>query len=190
MLRREFVSHLLTLGAATGAVVSLSGCGTMLHPERLNQPRSHDLDWKMVALNGLGLIFFFVPGVIAFVVDFHTGAIYLPPHAHAMKPPGDDGQRIASRSAPERSEAVSGAIPAEHVAEQRVALRKMAISSGEMNLATIEREVSQHIGRPVLLSETSSRVSMLENLDQFADVRQRHHTDRAFGSSLKRFFRR
>jgi len=32
----------------------------------------------VVALDAIGLLFFFVPGVIAFAVDFVTGAIYLP----------------------------------------------------------------------------------------------------------------
>lgn len=32
----------------------------------------------VAALNAVGLLFFFVPGVVAFGVDFMTGAIYLP----------------------------------------------------------------------------------------------------------------
>src|SRR5687767_12449428 len=55
-----------------------AGCGTILHTERCGQPHSRDLDWTIVALDGLGLLLFFVPGVVAFVVDFCTGAIYLP----------------------------------------------------------------------------------------------------------------
>jgi hypothetical protein len=49
-------------------------------------PHSRDLDWSVVALDALGLILFFVPGVIAFVVDFATGAIYLPPSHYAPYP--------------------------------------------------------------------------------------------------------
>lgn len=52
----------------------------MFHPERRGQPHSHHLDWQIVALDGLCLLLFFVPGVIAFAVDFATGAIYLPHH--------------------------------------------------------------------------------------------------------------
>src|SRR5690606_29818713 len=108
MLRRHFVSQAITLGTATATMVSLGGCGTLLHSERLNQPHGRDLDWKIVALNGLGLIFFFIPGVIAFVVDFHTGAIYLPPYRGAGKPPlADDPQQIAG-NAPHGSETAAG----------------------------------------------------------------------------------
>ena len=34
--------------------------------------------YQFVALNGIGLLLFLLPGVIAFAVDFSTGAIYLP----------------------------------------------------------------------------------------------------------------
>lgn len=53
------------------------GCGTILHPERKGQPAGR-IDWSIVALDGLGLLIFFVPGVIAFAVDFNNGTIYLP----------------------------------------------------------------------------------------------------------------
>lgn len=71
--RRAFLGGLGVLSAA-----SLTGCGSILYPERVGQPRG-PLNWKVVALDTLGLLFFFVPGVIAFAVDFYNGTIYLPP---------------------------------------------------------------------------------------------------------------
>lgn len=67
------------------------GCGTLLHPERQGQPHSGRIDPAIVLLDGLGLLLFFVPGVIAFAVDFGTGAIYLPPdyYGHADAGPFD-----------------------------------------------------------------------------------------------------
>ncbi|MEZ6125743.1 MAG: hypothetical protein R3C49_21565 [Planctomycetaceae bacterium] len=50
----------------------------MLHPERRGQQRGGRIDWRVAALDGLGLLLFFIPGVIAFAVDFHQGTIYLP----------------------------------------------------------------------------------------------------------------
>src|SRR5688572_4142682 len=73
LTRRRFLAN-----GAFGALSLATGCGTLLHPERRGQPAGA-LDWKIVALDGLGLLLFFVPGVIAFAVDFATGAIYLPP---------------------------------------------------------------------------------------------------------------
>lgn len=73
--RRQFL--------ATCAALSVGslGCGTILHPERRGQPAG-ELDWGIVALDAVGLLFFFVPGVIAFAVDFSNGTIYLPPYRY------------------------------------------------------------------------------------------------------------
>lgn len=74
--RREIVRYGVTAGALT-----VVGCGTVLHPERRGQSAG-PLDWKVVALDAIGLLFFFVPGVIAFAVDFNNGTIYLPSERH------------------------------------------------------------------------------------------------------------
>lgn len=55
----------------------LAACGTLIYPERQGQSGGK-LDLGVVALDALGLLFWFVPGVVAFGVDFITGAIYLP----------------------------------------------------------------------------------------------------------------
>ncbi len=56
----------------------LVGCGTILYPERRGQSSVEKLDADIVILDAIGLLFFLVPGVIAFAVDFATGTIYLP----------------------------------------------------------------------------------------------------------------
>lgn len=56
----------------------LTACGTILYPERRDQDPGR-VDADIVILDAVGLLFFLVPGVIAFAVDFATGAIYLPP---------------------------------------------------------------------------------------------------------------
>ncbi|WP_372738861.1 polyribonucleotide nucleotidyltransferase [Neptunomonas sp.] len=58
-------------------ITSIAGCGTIIHPERKGQI-SGRLDSSIVLLDAIGLLFFFVPGVIAFAVDFSNGTIYLP----------------------------------------------------------------------------------------------------------------
>ncbi|WP_075881318.1 hypothetical protein [Vreelandella massiliensis] len=58
-------------------VVTLSGCGTLLYPERKGQIGGN-VDPVVAIANGVGLLFFIVPGVIAYAVDFSNGTIYLP----------------------------------------------------------------------------------------------------------------
>lgn len=80
MSRRQFTRWAMIQALLGGA----SGCGTILYPERRGQPAG-PLDWKIVALDAVGLLLFFVPGVIAFAVDFTTGTIYLPSESYGQK---------------------------------------------------------------------------------------------------------
>ena len=56
-----------------------TGCGTILFSQRQQQSHSGKLDPNILILDGVGLLFFVLPGLVAFGVDFYTGAIYLPP---------------------------------------------------------------------------------------------------------------
>jgi len=58
-------------------MVQLMGCGTILYPERKGQ-NSGKIDTGVAVLDGIGLLLFVIPGIIAFVVDFYNGTIYLP----------------------------------------------------------------------------------------------------------------
>ena len=61
----------------TALIVLSSACGTILHPERRGQ-RGGRIDAGIAVLDAVGLLFFIIPGVIAFAVDFTNGTIYLP----------------------------------------------------------------------------------------------------------------
>jgi len=67
----------IAISVVTGFVIQLAACGTIMHPERKGQ-KAGQLDTSIVALDAIGLLFFLVPGVIAFAVDFNNGTIYLP----------------------------------------------------------------------------------------------------------------
>lgn len=69
--------RLLALAGTTALSVPLAGCGTILYPERRGQTGGK-LDTAVVILDGLGLLLFLIPGIVAFAVDFGSGAIYLP----------------------------------------------------------------------------------------------------------------
>ncbi len=63
-------------------IVQLTGCGTMMYPERRGQ-RSGRIDPGVAVMDGLCLLLFIIPGVIAFFVDFSNGTIYLPNSSRA-----------------------------------------------------------------------------------------------------------
>jgi hypothetical protein len=58
-------------------LVQVFGCGTIIYPERRGQ-KSGRIDPGIAILDGIGLLFFIVPGLVAYAIDFTTGAIYLP----------------------------------------------------------------------------------------------------------------
>lgn len=67
----------MVISAVAAFVMQLTACGTIIYPERKGQSAGQ-LDPSIVVLNSVGLLFFLVPGVIAFAVDFNNGSIYLP----------------------------------------------------------------------------------------------------------------
>jgi len=55
----------------------LAACGTLIYPERRGQT-SGEIDPVVAVLDACGLILLVIPGLVAFIIDFDTGAIYLP----------------------------------------------------------------------------------------------------------------
>lgn len=131
--RRQFVGSILT---STG-ILSTIGCGTVLHPERRGQPAG-PLDWKIVVLDGIGLLLFFVPGVIAFAVDFNNGTIYLPPD-HYGRTSDKKEKRLVGIKFPRR----------------------------RMTVQELEEVVSLHAERDIQLVPGRYQTEQLEDIDQF-----------------------
>ena len=67
-------------------ITQLAACGTIFYPERRGQV-SGRIDPAVAIMNAIGLLFFIIPGLLAFAVDFTTGAIYLPGGTHAQIDP-------------------------------------------------------------------------------------------------------
>lgn len=145
LTRRGFLST--SAGAAIGAM--LSGCGTVMYPERRGQ-RAGRLDWKVVALDTVGLMVFFVPGVVAFAVDFSNGTIYLP----------DEGYANASDR------------------QDRGELRAIAVAPDELDQRRIEREVSSHVGQEIDLTSADVRAGSLSEIDEFWSAADEMAADR------------
>ena len=70
---------------AASLFTQLTACGTLFYPDRRGQIEGR-IDPAIAALNAVGLIFYLLPGLIAFGVDFATGAIYLPDDSYSMAP--------------------------------------------------------------------------------------------------------
>lgn len=74
---KSTINKVVASSVVFSLLFQLVGCGTILHPERKGQI-SGQIDPKIAIFDALGLLFFFIPGVIAFAVDFSNGTIYLP----------------------------------------------------------------------------------------------------------------
>ncbi len=136
MLRcRRWVSGLVL----ASLLAQLAGCGTIFWPERRGQPPGR-LDPKVVALDAVGLLLFFIPGVIAFAVDFNNGTIYLPPEEH-----------FHSESS------IHGWTPVQ-------------TSSKSPTSAEIELIVRQRTGKSIRLQPGRYRATKLDSPQELADV--------------------
>jgi hypothetical protein len=210
MRRREFLSRLAGWGLQSGIACSAIGCGTLFHSERCGRPHGGRIDWKVAALDGLGLILFFIPGVIAFVVDFSTGAIYLPEPEYGFPeygpPPQEAGPALSNQppvavpamqgpshsvlapTAGQQSRArLSGGSVGDRP-QQRADLNRVVVVGEELGPQRIEQVVANHVGRPVSLTESDARISRLPRLDRFANQCLQHQRSREFGFPLKTLF--
>ena len=67
-------------------LTQLSACGSIFYPDRRGQIDGK-IDPAIAALDAVGLLFYIIPGLIAFAVDFATGAIYFEPGKTAQIAP-------------------------------------------------------------------------------------------------------
>jgi copper chaperone CopZ len=74
---KKLLKKTLYAAVCTVLIFQLAGCGTLMYPERRGQ-RAGRIDAGVAILDGIGLLFFIIPGVIAYAVDFSNGTIYLP----------------------------------------------------------------------------------------------------------------
>jgi hypothetical protein len=83
VIRKTSIMHRISLLMAVFIMLWTTSCGTIIYPERRGQSTGK-VDVGVAVLDGIGLLFFVIPGVVAFAVDFATGAIYLPPSTSAQ----------------------------------------------------------------------------------------------------------
>ena len=129
----QFVRTAIAVSLAAVITFNAVSCGTILYPERRGMPAGR-IDPTVVVMDGILLLFFFVPGVIAFAVDFATGAIYLPPSGYGY-----------------------GHVPPEEFSREKWV--RVDVDPQELDRAEIERVVYAHAGAPVQLEPGAFEVS-------------------------------
>ncbi len=66
-------------------LTQLTACGTLFFPDRRGQIEGQ-IDPLVAGLDAVGILFYVIPGLIAFGIDFATGAIYLPNDEYSVAP--------------------------------------------------------------------------------------------------------
>ncbi|PKL90726.1 MAG: hypothetical protein CVV21_11275 [Candidatus Goldiibacteriota bacterium HGW-Goldbacteria-1] len=79
------LTGILRLTVCVLLVFVLVGCGTILYPKRAGQ-KGGQIDVSVAVMDGLCVLLFVVPGIVAYIVDFSTGCIYLPGTYGSMEP--------------------------------------------------------------------------------------------------------
>lgn len=198
MRRRQFFRYACGQTAMVVTVCSMTGCGTVFYPERQHRSHSGQIDWKIAALNGLGLVLFFVPGVIAFAVDFYTGAIYLPSgHANSGQGTRNTDGRADAAHAVASNTGAAGRIspfgadrsaPSPRLAWQRLGLKRIEVPRDQLTPRRIEELVREHSGQDVSLTDAHARLSQLPRIDQFDEQLRQHRSNSTFGVAVRSYF--
>lgn len=82
-MRRSSRALILLLTAAMTS--QLAACGTLFYPDRRGQI-SGQIDPVVAGMDAIGVLFFVLPGLIAFAIDFASGAIYMPQGRYTVAP--------------------------------------------------------------------------------------------------------
>ena len=70
---------------AATLLTQLTACGSIFYPDRRGQIEGK-IDPAVAAMDAIGILFYVLPGLIAFAIDFTTGAIYLPEGKYSLAP--------------------------------------------------------------------------------------------------------
>jgi hypothetical protein len=151
MHARPLGHRLIALALVLTIAFFSTSCGTILYPERRGQTRGV-IDPGVLLLDAVGLIFFVIPGIVAFAVDFSTGAIYYPSVPYG--PPAAFG-------------------PTTQNTFQRADLVEVTVPKEELTQAKIEEVVSQQTGKPVKLNPGQYRAAEISDLNEFGAQAER-----------------
>lgn len=121
-----------------------------MYPERHDQGTGR-IDPTVAILDGIGLLLFIIPGLVAFAVDFYTDAIYLPA--------GEE----ASNSGKEAW--LEGAVKVVH------------LPSGELDIKAIEKVLSKELGKTIRLENENVQAFAFNTAEELAEQVARINAD-------------
>lgn len=85
---KKILTRMIAVSLSAVMVLQLTACGTVFYPERKGT-KSGEIDPIVAVADAIGLLFFFIPGVIAFAVDFSNGTIYKSGKRHSSLTPAE-----------------------------------------------------------------------------------------------------
>jgi hypothetical protein len=126
MKQTIMIKKLLSMFIFIALLMQLSACGYFLHPERRGHTGGR-IDAGIAVLDGVGLLFFLIPGIIAFAVDFSSGCIYLPGGAFSANPDNDEIKRVQVNPAELNGQTIN-----------KIIVRETGVSAGfDLNRANV-----------------------------------------------------
>jgi len=133
-MKTRWLKNLLLTATMAGMMLQVTSCGTLMHPERKGQ-KSGRIDAGIAVLDGLGLLLFIIPGVIAFAVDFSNGTIYLPP----------------------------GGVSLQNMPNDLADMEAIRVDKQALTKANIELLVREHTGTSIDLSSPNVKVTRMDS---------------------------
>ena len=135
-MTKRFISGIVATALLTTAVAP-TGCGYFLYPER--RGNTGNVDGGVLVMDLLWLLPGVVPGVIALIVDFSSGAIYTGRgggHAVVMSPNGRVAVRLPAAAKPTQLE--FRLVTADH----RILAKKTALVGPDTQGQSLELQIS------------------------------------------------
>ena len=75
-MKKIFKMRMFSLVVLAAFIITTTGCGYILYPERRNAELSNEIDGKVVVFDCLWLLAYVVPGVVALIIDGVNGTWY------------------------------------------------------------------------------------------------------------------
>ena len=123
---------LISTVVALSLFLHLASCGFILYPERRGQTHGR-IDPAIAVLDGVGLLLFLIPGIVAFAIDFGAGTIYLPSSKRASTTTDETDDMLVIRVKPD-----------------------------ELNKQKIEKIVTTHTGYPLSFDQDNLSAYLLD----------------------------